>query len=125
MHAVVRQIFRRLGSLDAVEEENKITANAADSLEELKMNVQTQGTSTPILSGAVDIVPATPTIDQGRASESHSQAEVQLQGARTPASATSSVRSDCKLRFSELLWSYWLTDLRWTSLNFRASESSG
>lgn len=95
MHAVVRQIFRRLASLDPVEEENKLSSTASESSEELKMNVQSHGTSTPLLSGAVDIVPATPTIDQGRPSESHSQPDTQTKEEASPSSGTSMIRSDC------------------------------
>lgn len=95
MHAVVRQIFRRLASLDPVEEENKLSNTASESSEELKMNVQSHGTSTPLLSGAVDIVPATPTVDQGRSSESHSQSDIQTRDEASPSSGTSIIRSDC------------------------------
>lgn len=95
MHAVVRQIFRRLASLDPVEEENKLSNTTSESSEELKMNVQSYGTSTPLLSGAVDIVPATPTVDQGRTSESHSQPVTQTKEEASPSSGTSLSRSDC------------------------------
>lgn len=95
MHAVVRQIFQRLAILDPVEEENKLSSTASESSEELKMNVQSHGTSTPLLSGAVDIVPATPAIDRGRSSESHSQPDTQTKEEASPSSGTSMIRSDC------------------------------
>ena len=42
MHALVRQIFQRLRSLDPVEEEVKLAKNEDDSENELKMTVNTK-----------------------------------------------------------------------------------